>query len=178
MQSNWFLSKYQLFVIKLQRFVDHLYRRITGMPQVKRSLITPNIYVGGQYSRSVFNRFDKLGITAVVNMRMHSIHKEMDTSQVHILNLPTPDQTPPTQENFKKGVEFIQKELDAGGKVYIHCMWGEGRGPSMAIAYLMSTGMTFDDAYEHVRKVRTFINPTADQIAALKEFERNLKQTP
>ncbi|MBA3551153.1 dual specificity protein phosphatase family protein, partial [Patescibacteria group bacterium] len=58
-----------------------------------------------------------------------------------------------------------------GGKVYIHCRFGEGRGPTMAIAYLISTGLTLEHAIELVKKVRIFIRPTVVQIEQLKKFE-------
>jgi len=180
MQPNPVISKLTLLKINFQRIFDHGYRHLTGLPQLKKSLITPTLYVGGQYGTNGLTRLHTWGVTAIVNMRMHAIHKAVNKLGVKILHLPTIDQHAPSQEHLAKGVEFIQKEIDDGGKVYIHCMWGEGRGPTMAIAYLMSTGLTFQDAYDHVKKVRTFINPTGVQIEALKTFEHTLasnKQT-
>lgn len=66
-------------------------------------------------------------------------------------------------------------EIKKGGKTYVHCHYGEGRGATMVMAYLMSTGMTYEDAFALVQKVRTFISPTPSQIARLKEFEQSLK---
>lgn len=174
MEAHPILSKLTRLKIKAQQVFDHAYRNVTGLPQVKRSLITPNLYVGGQYNLNGLERLYQRGVTGIVNMRMHSIHKEVDHLDVKLLNLPTPDQHAPTQEHLQKGVIFIQNEIHNGGKVYIHCMWGEGRGPTMAIAYFISTGLTFQDAYELVRKVRTFIHPTGEQIEALKTFEKSL----
>ena len=52
---------------------------------------------------------------------------------------------------------------------------GLGRGPTMTIAYLLKTGLTFRDAFDLVKKVRTFINPRPGQIARLKELEQYYK---
>lgn len=165
-----------LLVITIDRVIDHIYRLTTGLPQARRSLITSHLYLGGQYSLEAFTRLQRLGVTGIVNMRMHSVHKDIkDTKDIRILNLPTPDRHAPSQVDLKKGVEFIKDEVSKGGKVYIHCKFGEGRGPTMALAYLMSTGLTYTDAFNLVKKVRTFINPTKAQIDALKKFELSLK---
>lgn len=160
--------------IHLQRVKDHSWRNLTGMPRVKRSLILPNLYLGGQYGLKALSSFHKWGITAVVNMRMHSIHKDVSSTTLRILNLPTPDFYAPTQKQLERGVFFITEELAKGGSVYIHCRQGEGRGPTMAIAYLMSTGLTLEHALQLVKKVRTFINPTQHQLIALQRFETYL----
>lgn len=95
---------------------------------------------------------------------------------ITILHLPTPDLTAPRMDDLLKGITFIKNEIDNGGKVYIHCRAGEGRGPTMAIAYLMSTGMLFEDALHSIKKVRTFIRPTLPQIEQLKKLERILHE--
>lgn len=166
------LSKLQLLNIELQRGFDHSWRRIFGLPTLRRSKITPQIFIGGQHSSIGINGLRKLGITAVVNMRMRSFYqKALFEQKVNYLHLPTPDLTAPTLEDLISGVAFIKAELEKSGKVYIHCKHGEGRGPTMALAYLISTGLTYDDAYALVKKVRVFIRPTLDQITRLKEFE-------
>lgn len=157
-----------------QRFIDVTWRSITGRPILRYSQITPNLYLGGQYSLQALINFKKIGITAVVNMRETMIHKPDQFPWLKVLNLPTVDWTAPTIENLQKGCIFIKDVVDKGGKVYIHCHQGLGRGPSMVIAYLIYTGMTFDDAITEVKKVRPFIVPTSGQITRLKEFEKKV----
>lgn len=151
--------------------VDHSWRYLTGLPLARRSMITPNIYLGGQYGLRSVGRLKLLGVTAVVNMREKSIHKSLESRDFKILNLPTVNTYAPTMADLKKGAKFIEKEIKNGGKVYIHCWWGEERGPTMALAYLVWSGLTLDDAYKLVKKTRTFINPTPPQRKRLKEFE-------
>ncbi len=160
--------------VEIQRAIDHLWLHVRGMPQVKRSMLTKNLFLGGQYSLRRISSLKKLGITAIVNMRMSAIHNPTAQQDFRILHLPTPDFHAPTLENLRKGVQFMDEEIKKGGSVYVHCHWGEGRGPSMVIAYLMFTGMTFQDAYEFVKKVRTFIRPTTTQIDQLRQFEKEL----
>ncbi|MBA3283871.1 MAG: dual specificity protein phosphatase family protein, partial [Nitrosopumilus sp.] len=140
------------------------------LPTRKRSAITPELYLGGQYKLNSLNHLKKLGVTGIVNMRTRSIHT-IAPEGIKVLHLPTPDHHAPTLGDLSKGVVFIKHEVEAGGKVYIHCRFGEGRGPTMAIAYLISTGLTLEHAIELVKKVRIFIRPTVVQIEQLKKFE-------
>lgn len=169
---NPIYSFWRFIIIQIQRGIDQTWRHVTGLPQRQRSMITPELYVGGQYSISSVSKLEKLGITAIVSMRMRDIERKELLANFHIVHLPTPDHHAPTIAHLQEGVAFIDKEIKHKGKVYIHCRAGEGRGPTMAIAYLIHTGMTYDDAYALVKKVRTFIHPTQPQVKRLKEFEK------
>lgn len=164
-------SKWLSLMIELSRSRDHLYRRLTGKPRAKRSLITPEVFLGGQYKQAGLTTLKAWGITAVVSMRMKKPVIFQSTEWLSVLHLPTIDQTAPSLAQLKQGVDFIKKQVDAGGKVYIHCHHGEGRGPTMTAAYLISTGISLDDALDQIRKVRTFIRPTLSQLERLKEYE-------
>ena len=87
------------------------------------------------------------------------------------------DRQAPSMEHLEQGVKFIQASIENGGKVYIHCKAGEGRGPTMAAAYLIHSGLNWNDALETIRKARPFIRPTTLQINQLKKYEArtNLK---
>ena len=106
-------------------------------------------------------------------MRENPIFAESQYQGFKYLHLPTVDNTPPPLDVLIRGADFMNTEIKAGGKVYVHCRQGLGRGPTMAIAYLLSTGLTFEDAFALVKKVRTFINPRVTQIARLKELEQH-----
>lgn len=164
---SFFYSQY----MHLVRIFDHSYRKIIGVPTLRRSQITPQLFLGGQYSSRGFNILKKRGITGIVSMRSDARKGLPDIGEVRLLHLPTPDQEAPALEKLETGADFITQEIKNGGRVYVHCAHGEGRGPSMVIAYLISTGMTYDDALKQVIAVRGFAKPTPPQVARLKEFE-------
>jgi len=166
------VSIWNVIIIFIQKIIDQSYRIVFGIPTLKRSQITANLFLGGQYNLRGLQKLKEMKITAIVNMRISSVHKEADYVGLKYLHLPTPDQTPPSIESLAKGAEFVENEIKNGGKVYIHCRQGQGRGPSMAIAYLLKIGLTFDDALKLIKKVRTFIRPTSEQIIRLKELEK------
>lgn len=165
-------SSLRLLQIEVTRLIDHSWRRWWGLPLLTNSQITPSLFVGGQYTERGFRRLRDRGITAIVSMRSHIPIDQSKYPDMKFLHLPTMDQTAPTMEQLRLGASFIQRELDAGGKVYVHCLHGEGRGPSMAIAYLVSTGLTLEAAIGEVRRARSFVQPTKVQMERLQEFAR------
>ncbi len=160
-----------IVVIFFQKLSDNIYRLFKGIPRLKRSQLTATLFLGSQYSAVGLDKLRALGITAIVNMRMHSVFEDARYQGIKYLHLPIQDNTAPPLEVLQKGIDFIQAEIKNGGKVYIHCRQGLGRGPTMAIAYLISTGLTYEDAFALVKKVRTFINPKPVQVERLKELE-------
>lgn len=158
-------------VILFQRLYDNTHRIIFGIPTLKRSQITANLFLGSQYNLIGLQKLEALGITAIINMRMHSVYADAVFNGINYLHLPTPDNTPPSLQVLEQGADFADQEINKGGKVYIHCRQGLGRGPTMTIAYLMKIGMTFSDALALVKSVRTFISPRPGQIEQLKNLE-------
>ncbi len=176
MMKLW-VSALRRIQIEIASTIDYIARKLTGIPVMRYSKITPNLFLGGQYGMKAAETFRINGITAIVNMRLHSIHTGTKVfPDVTVLHLPTVDWTPPSIENLKKGVAFIDEEIKGGGRVYIHCKYGKGRGPSMVIAYLISTGMVYKDALELVQKVRPFAQPNRVQEQQLLEFEKLLER--
>ncbi len=153
----------RLLQIEIERAIDFIWAKATGAPALYRSQVTKHLFVGGQYSRRGIRRLKKWGVTGIISMRQSvpKIYKE--SGDFSVLHLPTPDRHAPKLKDLFRGVQFIEKQIKKGGKVYVHCFWGEGRGPSMAIAYLISTGLSPEQAEAEVKKVRTFIRPTKVQ---------------
>jgi len=169
-------SFWLIVVIFFQKVADQTYRVIMGVPTLKRSQVTANLFLGGQYNLRGLHKLKEMGITGIINMRIHSIYEEAQYEGFNYLHLPTPDNTAPDINDLIKGADFAHNEIKNNGKVYIHCRQGLGRGPSMAIAYLLKMGATYDDAVATVKKVRTFINPRPVQVKRLKELEAYYKK--
>ena len=131
---------------------DHAVRIVTGAPIRSVSQITPQLHVGGQYRRRGWPRLAARGITAVVNLRTEFDDNDAGIAPPHYLYLPTPDDHAPTVEQLRKGATFIAEEIARGGGVYVHCGAGIGRAPATAAAYLVSTGLTPDQAWALIRE--------------------------
>jgi protein-tyrosine phosphatase len=168
---NKIKSKFIGIGLVLDYMYDNAHRIITGLPRLNRSQITAHLFLGSQYNLLGLRKLKALGITAIVNMRVHNTYSDAVHESIKYLHLPTVDNTPPPLDVLIKGADFIDNEIKNGGMVYVHCRQGLGRGPTMAIAYLIKTGLSFADAYAMVRRVRVFINPRPGQIERLKELE-------
>lgn len=154
------------------RCSDFYYRGLMGVHSLEKGRVEPYLYVGGQYNLKGLLILKSLGITAIINMRMHSPYRENHFLGIKYLHFPTPDHTAPRMQDLIQGADFADEEIKNGGKVFIHCRQGMGRGPTMTIAYLMKKGYSFQDAINKVRKVRSFINLSHSQILRLRELEK------
>jgi predicted protein tyrosine phosphatase len=134
------------------------------------SRVLPGLHVGGQYRRRGWRRLAARGVTAVVNMRTEFDDAAAGIAPARYLYLPTVDDSAPSLEDLHQGVAFISQEVAQGGQVYVHCGSGVGRAATMAAAYLVSTGLTADQAWDCIRQARPFIRPTAVQVAQIEHL--------
>jgi protein-tyrosine phosphatase len=167
----------QGLLITLIEAYDQTFRMITGVPTVRYSQVTPDIFLGGQHIKRGMPRLWARGITGIVSLRREFDDRDKHIDTAHYLYLPTLDNTPPTLENLQRGAEFIAGEIARGGKVYIHCWEGVGRAPTMTAAYLVSTGLTPDEAWARIRAARPFIRPTPFQMAQVEQFAKRFAET-
>jgi hypothetical protein len=149
---------------------DHAVRIITGAPIERVSRILPGLHIGGQYRRHGWHRLAARGVTAVVNLRVEFDDAAAGIAPAHYLHLPTDDDTPPSLEDLSRGIDFISEEVKQGGQVYVHCGSGVGRAATMAAAYLVSTGLTPEQAWAKIRASRPFVRPTPVQIRQIERF--------
>jgi predicted protein tyrosine phosphatase len=145
--------------------------KLTGVPLMRFSTITPEVHVGPQYGQRGKRALEKLGIRAGVNLRIEFDDAAHGLALANYCHLPTVDDAAPTIAHLEEGVAFMQQMIDAGEQVYIHCAGGVGRAPTMAAAYFISQGMTLDEALALIRKTRPFILITPPQLARLRAFE-------
>ena len=73
---------------------------------------------------------------------------------------------------FKECIEFIEKNKT----IYIHCLCGISRSPTIVIAYLMwKKHSSYFDTFQFVKKIRNSINPNGGFTQQLKIFDKLLK---
>lgn len=150
--------------------IEQVVRLVSGAPAPRFSQITPNMHVGGQHNARGLARLRERGVSAVISLRGELDDRERGVAPARYLYLPTVDNHAPTLEQLKTGVAFIQQEIEQGGSVYIHCWEGVGRAPTMAAAYLVSTGLSPDEAWEQICRVRPFIRPVVSQVDQIERF--------
>lgn len=150
--------------------------RLTGVPILRYCQVTPQLFVGAQYNRRGKRVLEAAGIRAGVNLRVEFDDAAHGLALEQYLHLPTVDDTPPSLESLRTGIGFIRRVMAEGGKVYIHCAGGVGRAPTMAAAYLITTGMERDEAIGLIRQARPFIRIMPSQYEQLGILQTALRE--
>jgi protein-tyrosine phosphatase/nicotinamidase-related amidase len=79
------------------------------------------------------------------------------------------DQAVPSLEQMRGLVRWMQRAIQGGGRVLLHCVGGLGRSGTAAACYLVARGMNPDDAIAAVRRARS---PRAIESALQERFVR------
>ena len=141
---------------------------LSGLERVHSSWITPEILAmqrpHGDTLDDLIRQFKQTGITAVFNLTEpgehpfcgHSLLPECGFSyspealmaaDIKHFNWNWPDMTAPSVPMLHDIVQIARQELDAGGKVAIHCHAGYGRTGTVAACLLLQRPLT--DAQIH-----------------------------
>lgn len=138
-------------------------------PTLRHSHVAPGVYLGGKYPARAYKTFGEWGVTGIISMRTTaSADAPLGFS---LLRLPTKDWHPPELADLDKGVSFVHHHIEQGGAVYIHCQLGEGRGPTMAAAYLITKGLSVEEAVDQLARYRPFVRPNGRQLRRLAEWQ-------
>lgn len=87
------------------------------------------------------------------NYGSHHLHLTFD--DVHETGTP---HITPMAEHLHKVLDFT-KDLTDDDRVLVHCLAGISRSTATAIGILIQHGMNYEDAYNHIKKVRPILAP-------------------
>ncbi|AKM78366.1 MAG: hypothetical protein UY31_C0020G0009 [Candidatus Wolfebacteria bacterium GW2011_GWE1_48_7] len=139
------------------------------------SQITDQIYIGTNFCCET--HFDpellKKGVTYDLSLEVERV--DAPTGGAAYLWLPVPDMHAPTPQQFSMGVSFIKTAVQSGRKIYVHCKNGHGRSPVMVAAYLVTTGLSADDAVALIKQKRPEIHLQDVQMEGLRQFEQTYR---
>lgn len=87
----------------------------------------------------------------------------------------------PTIAALESLSEAIDREVNNGKKVYVHCHQGVYRGPTVAVAYLIYKGMKASDAIRKTKERRPTALPDIEQsqrlLPRIREFESKVRSS-
>ncbi|CCM05505.1 uncharacterized protein FIBRA_07728 [Fibroporia radiculosa] len=99
---------------------------------------------------------------------------QIESYRLDILDSTTADIRP----HLEATVRWIDDRLRKGTNVLVHCQQGMSRSAAIVIAYLIYTqNMTYDAAFDFVRRKRACIKPNAGFVKALQEWEKKWRST-
>ena len=114
------------------------------------------------------------GISAVINTcrEWRGPVEAYRAAGIEELRLPITDFTPPSLEEVRAGVAFIQRHLSAGHKVYVHCKAGRGRSATIVLCYLIAGGLSPEEGQALLRGKRRHVNRHLDRRTVVQQFAR------
>lgn len=146
--------------------------------QLNYSDVTPQLAVGGAFRKRQIKRLKHRGVTAVVDCRLEAQDdaQALKAAGIELLHLPTPDRYGFTYGQMEQGVTWVLDHIARGGRAFLHCEHGVGRGPLMTCAVLVGQGYGAPEALRIVRAGRWQALPNDRQLAALVDFEQNWRR--
>ncbi|TWT38829.1 phosphatidylglycerophosphatase and protein-tyrosine phosphatase 1 family protein [Blastopirellula retiformator] len=112
----------------------HIFRRWRWWDRIDE-----HVLIGALPTDKIVEEIIAAGVTAVVNTCQEFAGPvgTYSKSGVEQLHLPTIDFVPPSLEDVRRGVEFIDQQVAAGKQVYIHCKAGRARSATIVICWLI-----------------------------------------
>lgn len=146
--------------------------------QLNYSDITDDLAVGGAFRTGQIKNLKQRGVTAVVDCRSEDSDDAtaLGAAGISFLHVPTVDRYGFTYTQMSGAVDWILEHLKMGGRAFLHCEHGVGRGPLMACAVLVGQGHSAPEALRIVRSGRWQALPNDRQLAALLTFEQEWRR--
>jgi atypical dual specificity phosphatase len=110
------------------------------------------------------------GIGAIVSLTEQVPPELVGERRFPMLHIPIEDMMPPEREQIERFVRFVDRQLEEGRAVGVHCLAGLGRTGTMIACYLVTRGRTPDDAIAEVRRARPGSVQTDTQEQAVKRW--------
>lgn len=113
------------------------------------------------------------GVRAVVNTCEEYLgpQSEYEKYGIEQLRIPTTDFTHPKLEDVSEAVEFVQRHVEAGDTVYIHCKAGRARSATVALCWLIKyRGLTMHEGQKQLLESRAHINPRLTERPVVREY--------
>ena len=115
--------------------------------------ITSQIYQGGWLRPQHIPELVQLGITHVLNLALPSTDPLLlDEANITVHNVPVRDYCLMTPQLVREIIEVIDTSLSSPGhKIYIHCVVGVSRSPTITWLYLIHKGLSPEDATAKIK---------------------------
>jgi atypical dual specificity phosphatase len=117
------------------------------------------------------------GIKSIITVREVPLPSRwIDGTDIDYLHLMVEDYGVPNMEILDEAVNYIDKKIQSGKPVLVHCAAGKGRTGALLAAYMIKKeNLTAEQAIEKVRVMRPGSVQSVTQETALSMYEKYLK---
>ena len=118
-------------------------------------------------------RLAAVGVRAVVNTCEEYVGPvaEYAVAGIEQLRVPTTDFQPPQLADIEQAVAFMQRHIERGETVYVHCKAGRARSATVVLCWLVAAkGMTVDAAQQLLLAKRPHVKRDLARRAVVLEF--------
>ncbi len=141
--------------------------------------IDPQVILGAMPLPSDAQKLYDLGVRGVVNTceEYPGPTAEYQRLGIEQLRIPTVDFNPPSLDDVRQAVAFMQKTVSSNHKVYVHCKAGRARSATVAICWLVEhRNMSLEQAQRHLLDCRPHVNPKIAEREVVKQYCGALNQ--
>jgi atypical dual specificity phosphatase len=137
--------------------------------------IDEHVILGARPFRRDVPRLLELNVGGVVNTCEEfpgpiDLYQRLEIEQFH---MPTVDFTHPRYDDVAQALEFMDRKIAEGRKIYVHCKAGRGRSATVVIAYLITRKqMTIVDAQNLLLSIRPHVNAKLADRPVVQEFAK------
>ncbi|TFF93973.1 MAG: hypothetical protein EU544_05105 [Promethearchaeota archaeon] len=117
--------------------------------------ILDNLYIGAYWPQLNFDKMEREGITAIVNLMEEKLYKP--PKKFVYLYKGFPDESYPSHSFIEEIFDFLEYHLhQKKGKVLVHCAMGISRSGGIVTGWLLreNPNWTWSEAVEYVRRYR------------------------
>ncbi len=143
-------------------------------PPKKLDWVTPELAIGSDIRALDFLKSQGVGAIIGLQAERSDDEEKLHGADVDYLHIPIKDGHAPEPSQIQSMIDWINAERGTGRKVYMHCAAGVGRAPTMAIAYLVSTGFTTDQAIVEIKEKHNDTDPSPKQIDSVRRYEATM----
>lgn len=137
------------------------------------SQVTDFLFIGGAIAAKDKDTLTQAGITHIINCAA-AVAPDFYPEDFLYYNVRLRDHSSQDMaRHFYNVFDFIERARKCGGRIFVHCVKGISRSPTMAIAYLMwYKRINMYQALDFVRQARPAVDPNAGFIFQLTEWEQ------
>lgn len=135
----------------------------------KLSQIGPKLYLGSRRTTSDEKLLRAAGIDSLIQVFGPKLQSRTRwIADRYMIDI---EDSPQTRLPLDEFSTLLGRLIADGKTVLVHCKGGISRSTSLVMGYLIKCGLSFNDAFDHVKKCRPIINPNQGFIDQLRCYE-------